>query len=381
MTLTGRLYRYTLYVKIREEIMKKLTALISGFIIIPIIAGAGGMERTALPTAFMFEEGGYGEITFSNRGYDVTDNMFAPTNSMYGDVSGVSFSGKFDINEAISVGISQYNQAGIDLNYQGAGSLVPGFNTAGPMVDLEIGALAVMGMYTRDNFSFIGGMKRTSVADATADIFKLSGATSAATVTGDSETGYIAGVAYELKDIALRVEYVLEQDVDFALATTGGLLGAATANTTGSIPDYQTINFQSGVAEDTLVFGSIRRADWSNHQIAVAPQTQAAPTSSFSDTTTYSIGIGRRLSDELSVSGSYSFEEASEATGTSLLSTTDGYNTIGFGARYAISSEIELSGGLARTNVGDKTVTSSGLSGAFTDNSVTSFGFKLAFRF
>ena len=71
--------------------MKKLTALISGFIIIPIIAGAGGMERTALPTAFMFEEGGYGEITFSNRGYDVTDNMFAPTNSMYGDVSGVSF--------------------------------------------------------------------------------------------------------------------------------------------------------------------------------------------------------------------------------------------------------------------------------------------------
>ena len=96
MTLTGRLYRYTLYVKIREEIMKKLTALISGFIIIPIIAGAGGMERTALPTAFMFEEGGYGEITFSNRDYDVTDNMFAPTNSMYGDVSGVSFSGKFD---------------------------------------------------------------------------------------------------------------------------------------------------------------------------------------------------------------------------------------------------------------------------------------------
>ena len=88
------------------------------------------------------------------------------------------------------------------------------------------------------------------------------------------------------------------------MATTGGLLGAATANTTGSIPDYQTINFQSGVAEDTLVFGSIRRADWSNHQIAVAPQTQAAPTSSFSDTTTYSIGIGRRLSDELSVCAS-----------------------------------------------------------------------------
>jgi long-subunit fatty acid transport protein len=341
------------------------------------------MERTALPTAFMFEAGGYGEITFSNRDYDVTDNMFAPTNSMYGDVSGVSFSGKMDINESLSVGIAQYNQAGIDLNYQGAGSQIPGFNTAGPMVDLEIGALAVMGKYTRDSFSVIGGMKRTSVADATADIFKLSvpGVTTAAAVTGDSETGYIAGVAYERKDIALRVEYVVEQDVDFSLSTTGGALGAATANTTGSIPDYQTINFQSGVAEDTLVFGSIRRADWSNHQIAVAPQTQAAPTSSFSDTTTYSIGVGRRISDDLSVSASYSFEEASESTGTSLLSTTDGYDTIGLGVRYKINSEIELSGGVARTDVGDKTVTTSGIPGAFTDNSVTSFGFKLAFRF
>ena len=49
--------------------------------------------------------------------------------------------------------------------------------------------LAVMGKYSLgDNFSVLGGVKRSSVADATADIFKLSGATSAATVTGASET-------------------------------------------------------------------------------------------------------------------------------------------------------------------------------------------------
>ena len=362
--------------------MNKLTTLMVTLTVIPAMAISGGMERTALPTAFMFETGGYADFTYSNRNYDVTDNFFAPTSSMYGDVSGASISVKFDVNETIAVGVTQYNQAGISLNYQGAGSQIPGFNAVGPMVDLEIDALAVMGKYAvGENFSVLGGVKRTSVADATADIFKLSGATSAATATGTSENSYIAGVAYERKDIALRVEYIVEQDVTFELATTGGLLGAATANTTGSIPDYQTINFQSGVAEDTLIFGSIRKADWSNHQIAVAPQTQAAPTSSFSDSTTYSIGLGRRISDELSVSASYSFEDASEATGTSLLSTTDGYDTIGVSARYKINSEMELSGGLARTNVGDKTITASGLSGAFTDNSVTSFGFKLAFRF
>ena len=366
----------------REEFMKKLATLFCTSTLLPAMVISGGMERTALPTAFMFETGGYADFTFSNRNYDVTDNMFAPTSSMYGDVSGAAISVKFDVNDTIAVGLSQYNQAGINLNYQGAGSQIPGFNAVGPMVDLEIGALAVMGKYTvNDNFSVLGGLKRTSVADATADIFKLSGATTAATVSGGSETGYIAGVAYERQDIALRVEYIMEQDVTFELVTTGGLLGAATANTTGSIPDYQTINFQSGVAEDTLVFGSIRKADWSNHQIAVAPQTQAAPTSSFSDSTTYSIGLGRRISDELSVSASYSFEDASEATGTSLLSTTDGYDTVGLGVRYTLISGTEISGGVALTNVGDKTVTTSGIPGAFTDNSVTSYGIKLAYKF
>ena len=362
--------------------MKKLKYLITGLLIAPTISISGGMERTPLPTAFMFETGGYADFTYSNRNYDVTDNYFAPTSSMYGDVSGASVSVKFDVNETIAVGFTQYNQAGINLNYQGAGSQIPGFNAVGPMVDLEIGALAVMGKYAvGDNFSVLGGIKRTSVADATADIFKLVGGTSAASVTGDSETSYIAGVAYERKDIALRVEYILEEDVDLELATTGGLLGAATANTTGSIPDYQTINFQSGVAEDTLVFGSIRRADWSNHQIAVAPQTQAAPTSTFSDTTTYSIGVGRRISDELSVSASYSTEADSEPAGTSLLSTTDGYDTIGLGVRYTLDSGTVISGGIALTNVGDKTVTTSGIDGAFTDNSVTSYGIKLAYKF
>lgn len=364
--------------------MNRLTCLMLGSFVVPTCAMAGGMERTALPTAFMFETGGYVDFTYSNRNYDVTDNMFAPTNSMYGDVSGANISAKFDVNEKIAIGVTHYNQAGINLNYQGAGSQIPGFNAFGPMVDLEIGALALMGKYKiGENFSVLGGMKRTSVADAIADIFKVSvpGVTTAAAVTGDSETGYVAGIAYERKDIALRVEYILEQDVSFSLSTTGGALGPATANTTGSIPDYQTINFQSGVAEDTLIFGSIRIADWSNHQIAVAPQTQAAPTSSFSDTTTYSIGLGRRISDELSVSGSYSFEEASEATGTSLLSTTDGYDTIGLGVRYKINSGTEISGGAALTNVGDKTVTTSGIPGKFTGNSVTSIGIKLAFKF
>ena len=79
--------------------MTKLKCLMISSLIAPTVAISGGMERTALPTAFMFETGGYADFTFSNRNYDVTDNMFAPTSSMYGDVSGAAISVKFDVNE------------------------------------------------------------------------------------------------------------------------------------------------------------------------------------------------------------------------------------------------------------------------------------------
>ena len=159
------------------------------------------------------------------------------------------------------------------------------------------------------------------------------------------------------------------------------MLGTATANTTASLPDYRTLNFQSGIAKDTLLYGSIRTADWSNHQIAVAPQTQAAPTSNFSDSTTYTIGVGRKISDELSLSVSYKTEEATDNTGTSLLTPTDGYSAIGAAVVYTFAGGTKITLGANYSNVGDKTVTTSGVSGAFTDNTVVTTGLKIAHNF
>ena len=44
--------------------MKKLTLLLGTATLLPVVAISGGMERTALPTAFMFETGGYADFTF-----------------------------------------------------------------------------------------------------------------------------------------------------------------------------------------------------------------------------------------------------------------------------------------------------------------------------
>jgi long-subunit fatty acid transport protein len=343
---------------------------------------AGGMERTALSTGFMYENGGYAEVAYSSRDYTVTAPVFAPDESVIEDQTGFSLAAKFDVTEMLSFGLSQYNQAGVGLNYQGAGgtgAVGAVLNSVGPKVSLDIDALVFLGRYAlNENYSFMLGMKNSTIKDATADIFKTAGATTAASITGKAASSSVVAIAYEQPDIALRVEYLYEADVSFSLDTTGGL-NASTGTTQGSLPDYQTINFQTGIAADTLAFGSIRMADWKNHQLAVAPQTLAAPTSSFSNSTTYSLGVGRKVSDDLSLSLSTNWENGTESSGTSLLSPTNGYNGYSLGAKYNMDN-LTLSGGVNYTTFGDKTITST-IADEFSGNSVLSYGIKVGVNF
>jgi long-chain fatty acid transport protein len=368
--------------------MVRFIVSVAGLCVSSTALMAGGMERTALSTGFMYENGGYAEVSYSSRDYTVTASTFAPDESVIEDQTGFSLAAKFDVTEALSFGLSQYNQAGVGLNYQGAGgtgAVGAVLNSVGPKVSLDIDALVFLGRYAlNENYSFMLGMKNSTIKDATADIFKTAGATTAASITGKTASSSVVAIAYEQPDIALRVEYLYEADVSFSLDTTGGL-NAGTGTTQGSLPDYQTINFQTGIAADTLAFGSIRMADWKNHQLAVAPQTLAGtgvfggPTSSFSNSTTYSLGVGRKVSDDLSLSLSTNWENGTESSGTSLLSPTNGYNGYSLGAKYNMDN-LTLSGGVNYTTFGDKTITST-IADEFSGNSVLSYGIKLGVNF
>ena len=364
--------------------MVRFIVSVAGLCVSSTALMAGGMERTALSTGFMYENGGYAEVSYSSRDYTVTAPTFAPDESVIEDQTGFSLAAKFDVTEMLSFGLSQYNQAGVGLNYQGAGgtgAVGAVLNSVGPKVSLDIDALVFLGRYAlSENYSFMLGMKNSTIKDATADIFKTAGATTAASVTGKTASSSVAAIAYEQPEIALRVEYIYEADVSFSLDTTGGL-NAGTGTTQGSLPDYQTINFQTGIAADTLAFGSIRMADWKNHQIAVGPQVLADPTSDFSNSTTYSIGVGRKMTDNLSLSLSTNWENGTESSGTSLLSPTNGYNGYSLGGKYTVDNLV-ISAGANYTTVGNKTITVAGLgSDEFSGNSVLSYGIKVGMNF
>ena len=360
--------------------MKKVFIL-TGSLIVGMTSSvfAGGYESNALSTSFMYEQAGemnaYAEVAYGSRSYDIKGTVYAPTGSAVKDQTSTTISVKYDVTDNISVGFTNYNQGSIQLDYSEAGSALA---AALPVVDLTIDARVLLAKYNlSENIGFMAGVKQTVVKDATANIFQ-SLPLGASSITGGNEIGYVYGAVYTRDDIAMRVELTAETSTDFELATTNA--GIPNGTTLGSTPDYMNLYFQSGIAEDTLLYGSMRTANWSENQLFVYPHNNAA-TSSFTDSTTYSLGLGRKFTDNFSGSVSLSGEPKGASASDTPLTITNGYQGITLGGKYTIDN-MSITAGYNYTQVGDVSLTPTGLAtGEFTDNTITGFGVRVGFKF
>jgi len=278
------------------------------------------------------------------------------------------------LGSQLSLGASYYHQAGVQIDYSGGGSP---YASILPTVDLNIYALALLAKYQiLANMSLIGGTKYTLIKDASADIFK-SIPIAQSEIKEAGEFGTVLGVAYEKPEIALRVELLYEAQTKFSLETDNADLGSG--KSIGSVPNYFTLNLQSGVYKDTLAFASFHHANWSENQLRVHPQIE--DTSSFIDSLTYSLGLAYKISEKISIYSNFSGEEAKDSDSTSLLSITDGYYGFSFGGRYLIN-HLSIGLGVNQTYLGDVDLSLTGLPiGEFKDNTITSYGVKLAYNF
>ena len=244
--------------------------------------------------------------------------------------------------------------------------------------------------------SVLGGLNRYDVSNATVTTLA-----SHFVVSGD-EIAPVIGAAYENKEIALRVELLVQAETDVALTAGSSLASAVPTVTVPNakmvIPQTMTLNFQSGIAKDTLLFGSIHKADWDTAQIKIPDiangvdpgtglknQAVKGVTSSFSTKTAYSLGIGRKINENFSALGSYSTEGGGGATSADPFTLTDGSQTLGLGVRYT-KDNMTITGGYSYTKVGDVKVTYPmtplpSLTATYADNKVTGLGLKIGFSF
>jgi len=371
----------------REHIMKNLIKFTLAAAMLGSPVFSGGWEANRLDSSMMYQDGSYAEAGTSSADYDIQGTTQAgKKHKMAKDQTRTSLGFKTQYGD-FDIGLTSYRSGAIQMdgaNGHSAGCSLLNLAACSvvPSADVEVNSLALLARYRiNENMSVLGGLNRYDVSNGT--VTTLLGHY---VVSGD-EMAPIVGAAYENKEIALRAELIMQIETDVALTAASSTGPAvATSAVTGAtmvLPQTLTLNLQSGIAEDTLLFGSIHKADWADAQIVI-PLNAVGPVpntgSAFSNTTAYSIGLGRKLTDDLSILGSYSMEDGGGATSTSSFTMNDGHQTLGLAARYTYEN-MTITGGYSYAKVGDVTVTSSGLTSTYTDNKVTGIGLKVGFSF
>lgn len=196
----------------------------------------------------------------------------------------------------------------------------------------------------------------------------------------ETEYGWIVGAAYEIPEIALRAAITYHSEIEYTASTNEQLLGNSFAGTVDYVtPQALNIDFQTGIAKDTLLTASYR---WTEFEaVDVIPVGLRQDLVNLDDGHRFTLGVARRFSDEFSGSLTLSYEPKGDDDLVSPLGPTDGLVGISIGGRYTKDNLI-ISGGInysvlgdARPEVGGQPVAS------FTDNSSLAVGFKVEMTF
>ena len=372
---------------------------IAALAIMPSVLSADGYERSNIDTSFLYENGTYAEFGFGtvapsipakSSGVKFVDNVAPSFNAQ-------TFAAKTSLGDNID--------AGIWYASSGNGVLIDWGSAVGIKADLEMPSLVGMLKYKlSDNLSLLGGLKRITMNSGSSVTLPVTAAYIASaeySLSTASATTSVYGIAYERPEIALRIELLAEGDADISVPTTWSQTAASASGVTASgqsgtveagIGDAFTLKFQTGIAANTLLFGSVRNSKWKNDQSSVpflarspldgSTVTTRGEVSDFGDGNSYTLGVGRKISDGISISGSIYSDPGGGCDSISALSPTCGTTSVSVGAKIGISDNADLSLGYTWSQRGDATIKSGTTTIGVTDASiVTSVGAKLSYKF
>ncbi|MDD9739023.1 MAG: outer membrane protein transport protein [Marinovum algicola] len=392
--------------------MKHVASAASAACLFAGIAQAGGLERARPAEAILFEQGNYVQFSFSQTDADVSGDYPAfvgggSTGDMSDATRHIGFGLKMAINDRLDFALLMSQPYAADAAY-GQGfyeGLTARWNSTA--VD------AIVKYNMSDRLSVYGGASLlTSSADITIPVALgniasdpdgpalLGGGPLPGSIVSDysassskeTDLGFILGTAYEIPDFAMRVALTYRSEIEHEfdaretytqLSLPGGVPTFSPVSTTTDtpviMPQSVTLDFQSGVAPKTLVFGSVKWTEWSKWQVkpgAYESETGGEITSFDNDTFTYQLGVGRQLSDQFSVFARAGYE-SKKGGESSRLSPTDGYTSIGVGGSYTMG-KAKITAGVEHAWLGDA---ESGTPTDFSDNTATGFGISVGFAF
>ncbi|MGY6696466.1 MAG: OmpP1/FadL family transporter [Roseinatronobacter sp.] len=339
---------------------------------------AGGIERNPQSMAILFQQGSYVEfgVTHARPRVSGTVNQPpapGPSGNIARSFTTGSLSFKGDLNQQLSYALILDQPFGADTLYP------VGTTLGGASGKIDNTTLTGVIRYKFDGgFSAHAGLRSSWTSGSVA----LPGYTMS--TNRDQAWGYLLGVAYEMPEIALRVALTYNSRIKHSFNAVETVAGdpPSTFNTSfnTNIPASVNLEFQTGIAEDTLAFGSVRWVNWKDFDIlppvyqsdATRPPLVAYQKNSI----TYTLGVGRRFTENWSGSVSLS-HDTGNGNPTSNLGPTGKRNSIGLGVSYTMDA-MTISAGVQYTRIGSATTN---IGNEFSSNSAIGGGIRIGYRF
>lgn len=210
-----------------------------------------------------------------------------------------------------------------------------------------------------------------------------------ANITRDTAYGWMAGIAYLKPEIALKAALTYRSEIDHDVNTTENLpaLGAAGVGTneiTITTPKSVNLDFQTGINPTTLLTAKARWVPWSD--FAIKPKIYGSASglnlvSYDDDAWTAEVGLGKKLSPQLAISGAVGYDSGAGNPITSLGPVEGNWN-VGLGAKYNLTPEWAVSGGVKYLMFGDAKakLPDGSIVGDFQDNDGWVYGLRLSYQ-
>ena len=348
-------------------------------------ASAGGIERTPFSSAILFEDGQYAEFSLgrvepsvsgtqtSNFGGAVPGATGASSGDVAPGYTTFSLGFKTQVAPRVALAFVVDQPIGADVNYRD-----PAYAYFGSTASVDTTAATALALYqVTDTVSVYGGV-RAQQSKGQVQLFNGYGLET----SRELDYGYLLGAAYEMPEIALRVALTYQSAITHDFGGTEFVGVTVPTSFEVEVPQAVTLEFQSGVAEDTLVFGSVRWVDWSEFDIT--PQNLGAALVDYEeDTITYNLGVGRRFTEAWSGAVTASYEPGTQDL-TSNLGPTDGVTSLGLAATYTTGA-LEVTGGARYLWIGDADTRAPapapGSIGQFRDNDGFAVGLRVAYTY
>ena len=235
-----------------------------------------------------------------------------------------------------------------------------------------------------------------------------------ASISEDSAVGWLAGIAYQIPEIALKASLTYRSEIEHSSQLEESIngvdmskLGYTVGDTDITTPQSVNLDFQTGIMANTVAFANVRWVNWEDFSIrpyqfgqhanrVSAAATQGAYTKGFNlvdytdDQWSANVGVGRKLNEQWAGNVSVGWDSGAGNPVTTL-GPTEGYWNVGLGLQFSPTPATFIAGGVKYFWLGDATAHYGAYSipgnaqraqvAEFEDNDAIAYGLKFGYRF